>query len=293
MSSCGPHPVPADGSGEPVRVVVVSGADAVLAARLGPLLSDAEHERAARIRATGLRIDFVVARAVLRAELGRELGCDPVDIALRTTSTGKPVLDGGARPELSVTHTDGLLLVAWHPVLPVGIDAERADRALHPALFDRVTAPSERVALAALPASLRSTGLLRLWVRKEAVVKADGRGLALALAGVEVLGGQPLAVAAPAPDPLRVELLARTQAGAASGVGVVGTSVEGTGGRTGGRTGGGTAGRTAGGAAGLSQVGGSSGWVHDLDVGLGYVAAVATIGWQAEVSVRPWAGLPA
>ena len=272
MSSRGSPPAPADGTGEPVRVVIVPGADAALAARLLPLLSDVERARAAGIRAGGVRIDFVVARAVLRDELGRVLGCDPAELPVGATSTGKPVLSGGVGPELGVTHTDGLVLVAWHPVLPVGIDAERSDRAVDRALVDRVSTAAERAALAALPASSRSSGRLRLWVRKEAVAKADGRGLALPLAGIEVLGGQPLAVDAPAPQPLCVELRAGTKAAGEADLGA--------------------AGRAAGRAAGDVQVGGArSSWVGDLDVGVSHLAAVATIGGPARVTLQPWAGL--
>lgn len=251
MSSRRPCRPPAGGTDAPVRVVAVSGAHAVLAAQLATRLSDAERVRATGIRAGGARVDFVVAHAVLREQLGLVLGCAPAEVPLRATSTGKPVLDGGAGPELSVTHTDGLVLVAWHPTLPVGIDAERAERVVAPALIDRVGTPAERAALAALGGASRAVALLRLWVRKEAVAKADGRGLALALSDLEVLGGRPLAADPPAPDPepLRVEL-----------------------------------------GAGC-EVGGGVGWVRDLDVGPEHVAAVATIGGAVEVSVRPWAGL--
>lgn len=264
---------PADETLPPVSIVRVSDADPALAARLLPLLSDAERARATGIRADGARVGFVVARAVLRHELSRVLGVAPVEVALQATSTGRPVLAGGDGPELSVTHTEGLLLVAWHPSLAVGVDVERGDRAVDPALVDRIATPAERSALAGLPPSSRSEGLLRLWVRKEAVAKADGRGLALGFGDLEVLGHGPLLVSPPARASAPALSASASSVSSSSSVSESESVSE-------------SVSRAL--RVGLGD--GSGAWVRDLDVGGGHYAAVATIGGLAEVAVRAWGG---
>jgi 4'-phosphopantetheinyl transferase len=52
------------------------------------------------------------------------------------------------------------------------------------AIAERHFAPSEREGLAALPESFRRRAFFRLWTRKEAVMKAVGRGLGLGVGTV-------------------------------------------------------------------------------------------------------------
>jgi 4'-phosphopantetheinyl transferase len=61
----------------------------------------------------------------------------------------------------------------------VGIDAELLRGAVRP--VSSALSPSEARVLESLSGRARSEGFLRLWTAKEAVAKADGRGLALPL----------------------------------------------------------------------------------------------------------------
>lgn len=113
--------------------------------------------------------------------LRHTLGC--TDDALCRSAQGKPYLPGG--PEFSLTH-GGTLAAVLVADGPCGVDAEALSRRVaHP---ERLFSPQE-LATGLSPAAL--------WTRKEALFKADGRGLALFRADADVsgptacLGGRP------------------------------------------------------------------------------------------------------
>jgi 4'-phosphopantetheinyl transferase len=129
----------------------VSG-DAVLIARV-PV--DPPADRPARTAA---------GRAALRVLAAEIVGADPADVTVRARCAtcggahGRPVL-GGSRAldglHASVAHAGGIVVVAVSADGPIGIDAEPRDRDTPPGMT------------------------LAGWVRIEAVLKADGRGLAV------------------------------------------------------------------------------------------------------------------
>ncbi len=97
---------------------------------------------------------------------------------------------------MSVAHTGHLVAVALASV-PVGVDVELDDAdvdGVPAALTDR-----EIAVIAALPDAHRTDALRRVWVRKEAVLKALGFGLARDPRTIELSDpGAPPAVLAPA-----------------------------------------------------------------------------------------------
>ncbi|WP_249010132.1 4'-phosphopantetheinyl transferase superfamily protein [Conexibacter sp. DBS9H8] len=101
---------------------------------------------------------------------------------------GKPQIVGG--PHVNLAHSGPLALIARADV-PVGVDLEAPRRLRNPdGLARRICTPRELEWWADQPD--RETALLALWVRKEAVAKAEGGGIATALSGLEVLS--PVAV---------------------------------------------------------------------------------------------------
>ena len=118
--------------------------------------------------------DCVIAAVKLyEEENGR--ASDALDLSVVRDENGKPSLAGLDGTFISVTHTDGLLLVAVAPY-PVGIDAEKQDRRVrHPAsLARRYFTPEEA---ASLGEDVCERDFLDLWVRKEALSKLVGRGI--------------------------------------------------------------------------------------------------------------------
>ena len=126
-------------------------------------------------------------RATLHAALSRRLGRPVGEGDMVRVAKGKPALASPDGIGFNVTHCRDLALVALADGAEVGIDIERADRTIDPDLLARRTlCDAERATLAGIPdPDARRRFVLRLWVRKEAVVKALGHGLTLGLATID------------------------------------------------------------------------------------------------------------
>jgi 4'-phosphopantetheinyl transferase len=146
-------------------------------------LTAAEVARSARLARAADRAAFTVTRAVLRGILARELGVEPRAVRLIEPEHGKPRLCAShARDEIdfSVSHTDGLSVIALSRHARVGADIER--RRPVPEKLKIATemfGDAAARAIAALAPSEQDDAFLRLWTAGEAYVKATGIGLAL------------------------------------------------------------------------------------------------------------------
>ncbi len=137
-------------------------------------------------------VDVTVAppkevRAALHAALAERLGRPVGEADMVRGAKGKPALAEPRGIGFNVTHCRDLGLVALAWGAEVGIDIERADRTIDPDLLARRTlCDAERATLAGIAdPDARRRFVLRLWVRKEAVVKALGHGLTLGLATID------------------------------------------------------------------------------------------------------------
>jgi len=168
--------------------------------RLGRTLSADEVERAGRFRFERDRDRYVAGRGALRAILGRYLNLHPTVVAFTYGAHGKPALAGEARDvELgfNLSHSEDLALVAVTAGRAVGVDLE----AWRP--FERISdvpasifSPRELAEFQSLAPALRQEAFFNAWTRKEAIVKATGRGFSTDVAEVEVtfVPGQPAGV---------------------------------------------------------------------------------------------------
>ncbi|MFD6187647.1 4'-phosphopantetheinyl transferase family protein, partial [Streptomyces goshikiensis] len=125
------------------------------------------------------RLRFAVSRFVMKHTAALALGVHAGSLDLGYQLGGRPVLRGlGGELEVSLAHTDELILVGVSRTGPIGVDAEPADRDISFELLrDQVCTPREGEELAALPEDERRARLLRLWTLKEAYTKALGHGL--------------------------------------------------------------------------------------------------------------------
>jgi len=141
------------------------------------MLSTPERERAARLRRNVDRDAFIAAHAGLRKLLARELGMQPAALAFSRGPDGKPQLRADSALHFNLSYRQGWAMCAIGPV-PVGVDIERCV-ALNewPQLLAQVATVAERDAFEGLPESRREAAFFRLWVRKEAWLKALGIGL--------------------------------------------------------------------------------------------------------------------
>jgi len=139
-----------------------------------------ERERAARLRLPAHRDAFVAARAFLRAVLARCLGADPAALRFGTTAHGKPYLVETSVPlHFNLAHSGSVALLAVAVDAAVGIDVERVRTDLDlDGIARRFFRPEESAALEALPAARRTDAFFAVWTRKEALLKALGKGIA-------------------------------------------------------------------------------------------------------------------
>ena len=141
------------------------------------LLTSDERERAGRFRLARVRDQFVAARGRLRALLGHYLALPAREVPVLYADGGKPHLPNGFPLQFNVSHTEGLAVYAVGRAR-VGVDVERC-RTIPDAdgLVTRFFSRRECAQFHALPAEARQTAFLRAWTRKEAVLKAIGRGV--------------------------------------------------------------------------------------------------------------------
>ena len=159
--------------------------------RFQALLTDDERARAAAYKVAEPRDVFVLARGLLRLELGRRLECDPRDVRFDVRPSGKPDVRPADTPRpdwrFSVSHTGKQVAIAFAFGADVGLDIERVDREVKPLdIASRYFTPKERSSLESTPESARSLAFFAGWTRKEAVVKARGLTMAESLTTTSV-----------------------------------------------------------------------------------------------------------
>jgi len=151
---------------------------------------NAEEQAIANRRRSGRTRDhFTVGRACLRRLLGNALDVSPVQITITEGPQGKPEIKGSTL-QFNVAHSKDTILIALARNNPIGVDVEYLDRPTD--LMDVAQANFTEDETASLQAITGQTARRKLfytyWTRKEAIVKADGRGLLLPLASFEVSG---------------------------------------------------------------------------------------------------------
>lgn len=183
------------------------------------LLSADERERLATLRREPDRERFATGRLLARAAIGQRTATAPGDVLLDATCPrcgrqhGRPTTAG---VELSIAHSGDRVVVALGRGAAVGVDVESGaglGAGDGSALWPQVLAPAEQDALAALPLGRRRPALLAVWTRKEALLKASGDGLAVAMSTLRVSAAdQPPQLlegngALPAPDQVTLRSL--------------------------------------------------------------------------------------
>lgn len=139
------------------------------------LLQAREQQRAAKFRQSANRNAFILGRGLFRIIAGQITGQSPQQVTIDTSYTGKPYLAHAPNWHLSVSHTGDWVVVAVAQV-PVGIDVEYVNpRFIIDDLIPAVLTPDEQRTMT------KSTNarllFYELWTRKEALVKATGKGM--------------------------------------------------------------------------------------------------------------------
>jgi 4'-phosphopantetheinyl transferase len=147
------------------------------------VLTIAERERAAKFRRPRDRRLYLASHAALRLLISRYTGHPAQSLRIVPDATGRPVLDGElSRLRFSLSHSGDLALAALAVDEAVGVDVEQVRG--FPDVMDvaqRYFASAEAEGIRLLQPDQRPTAFAVTWTRKEAIVKALGVGLAVAL----------------------------------------------------------------------------------------------------------------
>ena len=147
------------------------------------LLSADERERAARFRFPHLTHSFVADHGRIRLILGDYAGVDARGLEFVCNEFGKPEVANLSAPlRFNLSHTEGMSMLAVALDTAVGIDIE----AVRPmddwlGVAQSHFSPREIAVLNETEQSDRQNAFFRCWTRKEAFLKAHGRGLSIPL----------------------------------------------------------------------------------------------------------------
>ena len=144
---------------------------------LKALLSSEEQQRADRFAFDKDRYAFVVANGVARLLLERFTGTSTKSQKLERNAFRKPSLVD-SEWDFNISHSGSLALCGLCQNCPIGVDVERAKANFDPVeLSEHYFSESEKSILRETREDDRFEAFYRCWTRKEAYIKAIGKGL--------------------------------------------------------------------------------------------------------------------
>ena len=156
------------------------------AGRYSAVLSAEERSRAGQFRFERDRRRYTARRGILRELIGSYLACDPAAVAFVHNAYGKPALAQGDL-RFNLSHSHGVALYAFCQGADVGCDIERRDaKFAAEQIPERFFSREEVRVLRSLPVHEQTQGFFNCWTRKEAYIKAVGRGLSIDLDSFDV-----------------------------------------------------------------------------------------------------------
>jgi 4'-phosphopantetheinyl transferase len=149
-----------------------------------------ELDRANRFSFEKDRQRFIAARATLRFILSRYLTIYPGHLRFYYNQYGKPFL----APEFSahllnfnLSHSGSMALYAITRTIEIGVDVERVRSDFeYEEIAERFFSANEAAILRTIPTEKKLDAFYHCWTRKEAYIKAHGKGLSLSLDSFDV-----------------------------------------------------------------------------------------------------------
>ncbi|HEX5234119.1 MAG TPA: 4'-phosphopantetheinyl transferase superfamily protein [Silvibacterium sp.] len=152
------------------------------------ILSPDERARMSRLRFAEDQHRYLVCHANLRVLLAGYCRSAPQEIAFEANEFGKPALRepaGFGTLRFNLSHSENMAILAVTRVGEIGADVEH----IRPIEVDVAEAHFSKGELAELQTLAETewlAGFFNCWTRKEAILKAEGCGLNLPLAGFDV-----------------------------------------------------------------------------------------------------------
>jgi 4'-phosphopantetheinyl transferase len=146
------------------------------------VLDATEQARAGKFKNDLLRKRYVEVHGRLRKLLAQTLNEAPEKIIIKTAGHGKPYLVDAPELAFNLSHSENAMVIALGRNCQLGVDIELCKpRASLTALVDKCFADEEIAYWHKQPEAEQTAEFYRFWTRKEAFVKATGRGIALGL----------------------------------------------------------------------------------------------------------------
>jgi 4'-phosphopantetheinyl transferase len=149
------------------------------------ILSKEEAERASKYVFQRDLTHFILCRGILRELLGYYLSVPEKSIEISSLASGKPALAKSLKNgdlSFNLSHSHGLAVFAFSIGRELGVDAEFIREDVEADEIARgYFSNAEREELRRLKGSDRAKGFFLCWTRKEAYVKARGKGLEIPL----------------------------------------------------------------------------------------------------------------
>ncbi|MGC1390854.1 MAG: 4'-phosphopantetheinyl transferase superfamily protein [Bacteroidales bacterium] len=141
-------------------------------------LSGDELERANKFKFTQDREHFILRRQILRQILSKYCGCQPGELIFGYNSYKKPFIRSAVFKEIkfNMSFSDDLMIVGLCRQKEIGVDIERIQE-----IHDSEKIAGENFSLPELKylhGNIEKTvAFLKIWTRKEAFIKAKGKGI--------------------------------------------------------------------------------------------------------------------
>lgn len=149
------------------------------------MLAPEEATQQARFYFEKDRHTYLVTRAMVRTLLSRYGDLGPREWQFEKNQYGRPAIAsnlGHSQLQFNISHTEGLIAIAFAMDRDIGIDVERADRDSDVVqLADRYFSEYEVRDLHKLPEADQKSRFFDYWTLKEAYIKARGMGLSIPL----------------------------------------------------------------------------------------------------------------
>ncbi|MEG4228571.1 4'-phosphopantetheinyl transferase superfamily protein [Microcoleus sp. N9_B2] len=163
-------------------------------------LSTDERTKADRFHFPKGRSQFIVSRGALREILSRYLTINSHILRFDYNPYGKPslsVAQGGNTLRFNLSHCREMAIIAITKNRDIGVDIEGINpRFPFLEIAEKFFSPLENSVLRLLPEHLQATAFFTCWTRKEAYIKAVGKGLSIPLNqfDVSLAPGEPAAL---------------------------------------------------------------------------------------------------
>ncbi len=148
--------------------------------KLRIILSEDEIEKAQCLFSAEQMKHFITSRGFLRLLLSRYLKVKPGEIEFQYNNNGKPALSGKYKKELcfNISHSHGTALYGIAMRRSIGVDVEKIRTNIsYNKIANRQFSQSEINMIQKAPFDENIQTFFNIWTRKEALLKATGKGL--------------------------------------------------------------------------------------------------------------------